>query len=111
MSCADFFSQSTFWKNSFRNTTRVSNNLDPDHARQLVRPDLDPNCLQIVSVDNISRHTVKRFIMQIMVEFKYFQILQQYLFSWTFSRKPPFSSNFLACVNPIDGQTIERLLG
>ena len=29
-----------FWKNSFRNTTRVSNSLDPDQARHLVGPDL-----------------------------------------------------------------------
>ena len=30
----------------FRNTIRVSNSLDPDQARQNVRPDLDPNYQQ-----------------------------------------------------------------
>ena len=32
---------STFFKNSFMNTIRVSNSLDPDQARQ---NDLGPNC-------------------------------------------------------------------
>ena len=32
--------------NSFRNTIRVSNGLDPDQDRHSVGPDLDPNCLQ-----------------------------------------------------------------
>ena len=31
---ADFFSKLTFAKNSFRNTIRVSNGLDPDQDRQ-----------------------------------------------------------------------------
>ena len=30
---ADFFSKLTFSKNSFKNTIRVSNALDPDHAQ------------------------------------------------------------------------------
>ena len=33
LSSADSFSKSTPSKNSFRNTIRVSNNLDPDQAR------------------------------------------------------------------------------
>ena len=37
------FSKSTFSKNSFRNTIRVSNSLDPD---------LGPNCLQRLSADD-----------------------------------------------------------
>ena len=32
--------------NSFRNTIRVSNSLDPDQARQNIGRDLGPNCLQ-----------------------------------------------------------------
>ena len=40
-----FFSKSSFSKNSFQNTIRVSNSLDADQARH-VRPELDPNCLQ-----------------------------------------------------------------
>ena len=41
-----FFFKLTFTKNSFRNTIRVSNSLDPDQARRFVGPDLGPNCLQ-----------------------------------------------------------------
>ena len=35
-----------FRKNSFRNTIRVSDSLDPDQARRFVGPGLGPNCLQ-----------------------------------------------------------------
>ena len=41
----------TFSKHSFRNTIKVSNSLDSDHARLNVGPDLDPNCLQRLSAD------------------------------------------------------------
>ena len=51
---ADFFSKSTFYKNSFMNTIRMSNRLDPDQTRHFVGPDLDPNCLQRLSADDIS---------------------------------------------------------
>ena len=40
------FSKLTFSKNSFRNTFRVSNGLDPNQDRQSVGPNLGPNCLQ-----------------------------------------------------------------
>ena len=43
---ADFFLQSNFSKNYFRNIIRVSNSLDLDQTRQNVGPDLGPNCLQ-----------------------------------------------------------------
>ena len=46
------FSKSAFLKISFRNTTWVSNSLDPDQAGQNVGPDLGPNCLQRLSADN-----------------------------------------------------------
>ena len=36
-------------KNSFRTTIQVSSSLDPDQDRQNVGPDLDPNCLQMLS--------------------------------------------------------------
>ena len=49
------FSKSTFYKNSFRNTFRVSNSLDPDRARHFVGPDLGPDCLQRLSADDTSR--------------------------------------------------------
>ena len=38
------FSKSTFSKNSFRNTIRVSNSLDLDQAKHFVAPDEGPNC-------------------------------------------------------------------
>ena len=43
---ADFLTKSTFLKNSFRNTIRVSNRMDPDQARRF---------LQRLSADNTSR--------------------------------------------------------
>ena len=46
-----FFSKLTISKNSFRNTIRVSNGLDPDQDRHFVGPDLGPNCLQRLSAD------------------------------------------------------------
>ena len=52
---ADFFFKSTFLKNSFRNTIRVSNSLDPDQVPCFVGPDLGPNCLQRLSADDTSR--------------------------------------------------------
>ena len=55
LSCADFFSNLTFSKDSFRNTIRVSNGLDPDQDRRSVSPDLGPNHLQRLSADN-KRH-------------------------------------------------------
>ena len=52
---AYFFFKINFWKNSFRNTIRVSNSLDRDQARHFVGPDLGPNSLQKLSTDNTSR--------------------------------------------------------
>ena len=37
----------------------MSNSLDPDQARQDVRPDLDPNSLQRLSTDDTSRQNIK----------------------------------------------------
>ena len=48
------FSKLTFSKNSFRNTIRVSNCLDPDQDRPFVGPNLGPNCLQRLYEDNLS---------------------------------------------------------
>ena len=50
------FSILTFLKNSFRNTIKASNYLDPDEDRHSVGPDLGPNCLQKLSADDKSRH-------------------------------------------------------
>ena len=41
-------------KSSFRNTIRVSNNLNPYQARQNVGHDLGPNCLKKLSADDTS---------------------------------------------------------
>ena len=49
------FYKINFLKKNFRNTFRVSNNLDPDQDRHSVGPDLDPNCLQRLSADDKSR--------------------------------------------------------
>ena len=43
-----------FSKNSFWNTIRVTNCLDPDQARRFNRPAIGPNCLQRLSADDIS---------------------------------------------------------
>ena len=43
LSSADFFSKLTFPKYTFRNTIRVSNDLDPNQDQQFVGPDLGPN--------------------------------------------------------------------
>ena len=60
--CFLSFSKSTFSKITFRNTTRVSNSLDPDQARQFVGPDVDPNCLQGSSADDTVRQIVMPFL-------------------------------------------------
>ena len=52
------FSKSTLIKNSFRNTIKVLNGLDPIHSQRFVRPDLGPNCLQRLSADNTSRQRI-----------------------------------------------------
>ena len=48
------FSSLTFSKKLFRNTIGVPNSLDPDEDRHSVPPDLDPNCLQMLSADDKS---------------------------------------------------------
>ena len=55
-SSVHFSSKSTFSKNSFRDTIRVSHNLDPDQALHFVGPDLGPNYLQMLQADDTSSH-------------------------------------------------------
>ena len=51
LSSADiFFQNQLFLKNSFHNTIKVSNSLDPNQSRDYVGPDLGPNCLQKFSL-------------------------------------------------------------
>ena len=45
-------------KNSFRNTIRMSNSLDPDQARRFIGSDLGPNCLPRLSADDTGRQRV-----------------------------------------------------
>ena len=52
-------SKSTFSKNSFRNTIRLANSLDPDQGRRPVGPDLGPSCSQMLSADDTSRQIVE----------------------------------------------------
>ena len=46
------FQNQLFLKKSFRNTFSVLNSLDPDQARRFVGPDLDLNCLRMLSADD-----------------------------------------------------------
>ena len=50
--CLLILSKSAFRKNSFMNTIRVSNSLDPNQARHCVGPDLGLNCSQRLSADD-----------------------------------------------------------
>ena len=52
LSSSEFFSKFTFSKNSFKNTIKVSNDLDPDQDRHSIGPDLGTYCLQRLSVDD-----------------------------------------------------------
>ena len=61
LSSAVFFSKSTFQKNSFKNTIRVSKRLDTDQAQCYFGPDLGPNCLQELSADDTRRQRVKKY--------------------------------------------------
>ena len=62
LSSADFLKNYFFEKNSFRNTIRMSNSLDPDQARRFVGLDLGPNCLPRLSADDTGRQRVKFFL-------------------------------------------------
>ena len=49
------FSKLAFLKNSFMDTIRILNSLDPDWARHLVCLDPGLNCLLRLSADNVNR--------------------------------------------------------
>ena len=59
LTSADFF-KTNFSKNSFRNTIRVSNSLDPDQDQRSVGPDLGPNYLQRLSAEGKSRPLARK---------------------------------------------------
>ena len=70
LSSADFFSKLTFSQNSFRNTIRVSNGLDPDQDQHGVGPDLSLNSLQRLSPDDkvaTSKHRVMVFVFLLQI--------------------------------------------
>ena len=48
-----FFSKLSFSNNSFRDTNRVSNGLDPKSDGHFVPPDLGANCLQRLLDDKL----------------------------------------------------------
>ena len=43
-------------------TIRLSNNLDPDQARQFVGPDLGPNCLQMAQAGKLKGLSLRHLI-------------------------------------------------
>ena len=59
-SSADLKNNQIFRKKYFRNTIRVSNNLEPDQARRYVGPDLVPNYVERLSADDTSWQRVKK---------------------------------------------------
>ena len=61
LSSADFFQNYLFKQNSFRNTIRVSNGLDPDQDGHSVGPDLGRNCWLRYSADDIQNSYNSRF--------------------------------------------------
>ena len=46
---------------------RVTNSLYSDQARHFVEPDLGPNCLQMLSVDDTGRQRVKKTLKRTFV--------------------------------------------
>ena len=63
-----------FLQNSFKNTIRVSNSLDPDQDRPFVGPDLETSCLQRLLADNkscclqgMSSHIFSHTVFSIMI--------------------------------------------
>ena len=96
MSSADFFQNQLFLKNSFGNTIRVSNSLDPNQAGCFFGPDLGPNCLQRLSADDTSSNesTVPlRFTLYILGNLAIFFLLYIDLFSKITFSKTSFRNN------------------
>ena len=65
LSSVDFFLIQLFSKNSFRNTLKVSNSLDPVQALCFVGPDLGPNCLQKLSADDMGSLVVYEALLEV----------------------------------------------
>ena len=55
------FFKINFLKKFFQEYHLNVNSLDPDQARRLVKPDLGPNCLPMLSADNTGRQIVNIF--------------------------------------------------
>ena len=58
LSSGEFVSKSTVLNYFLRNTSRVSNSLEPDQAQHFVGPDPVLNCLQRLSADDSIKGTV-----------------------------------------------------
>ena len=101
------FSKVTFSKNSFRNTSRVSNSLNPDQARLNVRPDLGPNFLQGFLADDKSFRSISSRIWAHMVCNKgYLTKVHQQMTKWTMNaRKSSFERNNLT--SPVDKELLQ----
>ena len=59
MSSVDFLSSKSYFPNILSKIQPVSNSLNSDQAQHYVGPDMDPNCLQMLSTDDTSRQIVK----------------------------------------------------
>ena len=94
------FDQNLFQKNSFRNTIRVSNSMDPNQDRRNVGPDLDQNCLKRLSgsVDDKSHLARKTSIFHLYSEI-YDRLTVRY---WT------DAINFLINVKMKNGSTVTQ---
>ena len=55
LSSVQYFPKLTFSRHFFKNTIRVSNDLDVDQDRHSFGPDLVPNCLQWLSAEDNGR--------------------------------------------------------
>ena len=58
-----FFSKSTLLKNFFQEYRQSVNSLDPDHNQHLIRTDLGPNYLQMLSKDNTDMQSVTIYLL------------------------------------------------
>ena len=61
------------------NTFRVLNSLDPDQARRIVGPDLGPNCLHRISLDDTSRQSIR--LLKLEKFLLLYQIVHHYLYT------------------------------
>ena len=95
-----------FSKNSFRNTIRVSNSLDPDQPPTFVWPGLGPNCLQKSSADDTRRQRVDSYPANI---FMFWKMLSAYYVCCIYSNVP--KTTFIMKANTMDPDQTVPLRG